>query len=386
MEKVLIIHNRYEHRGGEDTVMEAELELLRQRGHEVELFEKTYAELQAQPRWKVALNAIWNPATAQALRQQLGRFQPDVVHFHNAFPLVSYGAYQVVGKAGYPIIQTMHNFRWMCAQAQLFRDQKVCEDCIGHFPWRGVLHGCYRGSRVQTAASLVPLAVHRALGTFPQHITLFIALNEFCRAKFIEGGLPAAKFRVKPNFISAQPLPNMGPRQGGLFVGRLSKEKGLDVLAAAAATFAEPPVTVIGGGDLEVMARTTFGAKFRGFQDLGTILTEMAQAAYLVIPSTWYENFPRTIVESFAMGLPVIASRLGAMAEIVEDGVTGLHFQPGNAVDLAAKIQWAQAHPAEMATMGRNAYDQYLTRYSADTNYAQLTAIYREAIQLKRAA
>ncbi len=382
MERILIVHNSYQHPGGEDSVVEAERRMLTSRGHEVRVFLKTYTDLQNTPRWRVPLQSVWSRKTAAELRRNINEFRPDVVHFHNTFPLVSAGAYWTVCNAGIPVVQTLHNFRWLCSGAILYRNGRVCEDCIGKFPWRGALHGCYRNSRIQTIASLMSLGVHRMLGTLKSRVTLFIALNQFCRDKFIEGGLPSGKFRIKPNFLDGEPTVAQVPGTGGLFVGRLSKEKGIDVLAVAAAGLPPDSLKVIGGGDLEPLVREKFGDAFLGYLSLEEILSQMRKASFLVIPSTCHENFPRTIVEAFASGIPVIASRIGAMAEIVEDQVTGLLFEPGNAVDLATKLRWALDHPLEMAVMGKNARMKYQEKYTADINYNMLLEIYREAVFL----
>ncbi|MDZ4212840.1 MAG: glycosyltransferase, partial [Methylotenera sp.] len=299
--------------------------------------------------------------------------------------LVSPAIYWVAAKAGIPIVQTLHNFRFLCLSALFMRDGQVCEDCFGHLPWRGVVHKCYRNS---TAASIVlagMITLHRGLGSYRNKVTRYIALNDFCRNKFIAGGLPKDKFSVKPNFIDNLNTPDWEARQGGLFVGRLSKEKGLDVLAEAVKLLPINPVKIIGGGELESFAQFSFGTDYLGFQSLDTILAKMRQSSYLVLPSIWYENFPRTIVEAFACGLPVIASRIGALAEIIEDGRTGLLFESGNAQDLAEKLNWAEAHPDEMVKMGKSARAEYESRYTPERNYAMLFEIYKEAITANRA-
>jgi glycosyltransferase involved in cell wall biosynthesis len=227
------------------------------------------------------------------------------------------------------------------------------------------------------------ITLHRGLGTYRNKVTRYIALNDFCRAKFISGGLPAEKFRVKPNFIDSLETPEWTARQGGLFVGRLSREKGLDVLAAAVKLLPGNPVKVIGAGDLDVYVKSTFGSDYLGFQHLDAILAKMQHSSYLVVPSLWYENFPRTIVEAFACGLPVIASRIGALAEIIEDGRTGLLFETGNASDLAIKLAWAEAHPNEMVKMGQTARAVYESKYTPERNYAMLMEIYEDAIAAK---
>jgi glycosyltransferase involved in cell wall biosynthesis len=276
------------------------------------------------------------------------------------------------------VVQTLHNFRLMCPQGMLLREGKVCEDCVGHLPMPAIWHACYQGQRPQTMVTAGMLMLHRALGTWQHKVQRFIALNDFCRNKFIQGGLPADRIVVKPNFVDL-PSPNPGSRTGLLFVGRLSPEKGVATLAAAARSLAANSLRVAGSGpDANLLVGLPAIAALGNLQ-VDQVMAEMVSASALVIPSLWYENFPRTLVEAMACGLPVLASRLGALAELVEDGVTGLLVEPGNAADWAAKMQWALDHPERMAAMGRNARAVYEHRYSAAVNYGQLMAIYRDA-------
>ncbi|MDP1523625.1 glycosyltransferase [Methylotenera sp.] len=383
--RILIAHNAYQHRGGEDSVVDAEIALLRSYGHEVEPYFRHNNDVASSSMLAVAGQTLWSTQTTKDVEVRIAEFRPDVIHVHNTFPLVSPAIYWVAAKAGIPIVQTLHNFRFLCLSALFMRDGQVCEDCFGHLPWRGVVHKCYRNS---TAASIVlagMITLHRGLGSYRNKVTRYIALNDFCRNKFIAGGLPKDKFSVKPNFIDNLNTPDWEARQGGLFVGRLSKEKGLDVLAEAVKLLPINPVKIIGGGELESFAQFSFGTDYLGFQSLDTILAKMRQSSYLVLPSIWYENFPRTIVEAFACGLPVIASRIGALAEIIEDGRTGLLFESGNAQDLAEKLNWAEAHPDEMVKMGKSARAEYESRYTPERNYAMLFEIYKEAITANRA-
>jgi glycosyltransferase involved in cell wall biosynthesis len=278
-----------------------------------------------------------------------------------------------------PVVQTLHNFRLMCLNALFLREGKVCEDCMGQLPWRGVARACYRGSHTASAALAGMLTLHRGLGTYRNKVARYIALNEFCRGKFIEGGLPAERVVVKPNFVDFE-APELSPRAGLLFVGRLSVEKGVTTLAAAMALAPTVQLRVAGDGPEAGLLDGVAGVTRLGSLPGEAVRTEMSRAAALVVPSIWYENFPRTIVEAFACGLSVIASRIGALADIVTDGETGLLFEPGNPHDLADKLAWAQAHPEQMAAMGRNARAQYEAEFSADVNYRRLMEIYDGAL------
>lgn len=377
--RVLIVHNAYRNRGGEDSVADAERALLANRGHEVALYCRHNDDVDESSRLGLLLDTLWSRRTVREAGAAIGGFRPDVIHVHNTFPLISPALYWTATRLGVPVVQTLHNFRLICPQAMLLRRGRVCEACLGRLPWRGVARRCYRGSTAQSAALAGMVALHRAMGTYRKKVARYIALNEFCRGKFVAGGLPADRIAVKPNFVDL-PRETEGARAGGIFVGRLSPEKGIDVLLGALSQGAGPAMRVVGTGPEAGKLAGHPAVAALGWLSQAETLAEMRRAAYLVMPSMWYENFPRTLVEAFACGLPVIGSRLGAMAELIEDGRTGLLFRPGSAEDLAAKRAWADSHPREMRRMGEAARREYEAKYTADMNYKMLVDIYEEAI------
>jgi len=234
------------------------------------------------------------------------------------------------------------------------------------------------------------LAIHRALGTWTRTVSRFITPTEFARAKFIEGGLPAERIAVKPNFLSQDPGMGAGEGNCALFVGRLSQEKGLDTLLAAWRQLrVRVPLKIVGDGPQASMvqqaAATLPDVEWLGARNHEEVLRLMADAAFQVIPSSSYETFGMVAMEAFAVGLPVFASRLGALAELVSDGETGKLFTAGSSEALAATVEWATAHPGELRTMRRNARMAFEGRYTAEANYAQLMRIYAAARNENRA-
>jgi glycosyltransferase involved in cell wall biosynthesis len=375
--RVLIAHNQYQLAGGEDSVVSAESDLLRNNGVDVHVYLRNNKEINGASRVKTAIDTVWSSNTVSEIIKLAEQFQPDVIHTHNTFPLMSPSIYYAAAKLKIPVVQTLHNFRLFCAQAMLIRERKVCEDCIGHLPWRAVVHRCYRDSAAQSAAVVGMLGIHRALGTYTNKITRYIALNHFCRAKFIEGGLPAERIAIKPNFVDIEAPLAHADRRGALFVGRISEEKGIKILGEAAA------------GPEESVLHGNRSVQLMGWQAPEATYELMKSSSYLVMPSLWYENFPRTLVEAFACGLPVIASRLGAMAELIKHGETGLLFEPGDAEDLADKMLWADMHVSEMRLMGIRARQEYEDKYTPSKNFSELMTIYQQAIdenRLKKAA
>lgn len=385
--RVAIFHNRYLQRGGEDTASDAEAALLAKAGHEVHRFTVENRDaIQASPLApvRVALAAHWNPETPRAVDAFLDAHPVDVAHVHNFFPVLSPSLHWALARRGMPVVQTLHNYRLLCVQGMFLRKDRVCEDCLGHVPWRGVVRRCYHDSAAQSAALAGVVTLHRALGTFRDRVTRYIALNEFCRRKFIEGGLPAARVVVKPNFVDVPPPP-AAPRRGALFVGRLSAEKGIGTLLGALGRAQGVPLEVIGSGPEADRVAAHPQVRALGWLAQAQVLERMRAAAFLVLPSLWYECFPRTLVEAFACGLPVIASRIGALEELVEHGRTGLLFRPGSEKGLARSLDYARAHPEQMSEMGAQARAVYEARFSPQKNYEALMGIYAEAIGAPRA-
>jgi len=381
--RVLIAHNAYQQRGGEDVVAEAEGELLRAHGHEVLLYTRHNDELAQMGRLQAAAGTLWSRRSAREVRALIAEQRPDVVHVHNSFPLISPSLHAAAHDAGVPVVQTLHNFRLLCPQAMLLREGRVCEDCVGRAPLPGVRHGCYRGSHAQSGVLAGMLLLHRALGTWQTKVARYIALNSFCRDKFIEGGLPAARIAIKPNFVDL-PLPPPQPRRGLLYVGRLAPEKGIATLAQAALQLPPGSLRVAGTGPelerLQGLPAVTLLGALNGAQ----VADEMARAAALVMPSLWYENFPRTLVEAYACGLPVLASRLGALATLVEHERTGLLVAPGDAGAWAQAMRRVLDDGTQLAAMGHAARALYEREYTAEANHRTLLAIYEEAIDERR--
>jgi glycosyltransferase involved in cell wall biosynthesis len=384
--KVLRVHNHYREDGGESAAERAERELLARAGHEVVVYERHNDETLDERLFRKATLAprtVWAWDTVRELRALLDRERPDVAHFTNTFPLISPAAYEACRAAGVPVVQSLHNYRLLCPAATFLRRGRVCEECVDHSLWRSVFHGCYRESRAATAVTAAMLALHRRWGTFAQRVEAYIALTEFARRKFADGGLPAERIFVKPNFTHPDPGPRTQPGEYALFAGRLSPEKGLDTLLRAWEELGDRvPLRIAGDGPMRgaleaQVARVGLASvRFLGRLPRKKLIEALRRASFLVVPSHWYEGLPLVIVEAFACGVPVIASDLGAMPEIVEPGRTGLHFEPRNPGDLAARIWWAWRHRKHVDEMGRAARAEYERYYSPERNLEMLLSIY----------
>lgn len=360
--------------------------LLETRGHEVRLH--TISNETVRDRWakvRTAWRAVYSTAARRQVAAEIERFRPDVVHVHNFFPLLTPSVYDACRAAAVPVVQTLHNYRLMCVNTQFLREGRVCELCLGKaVPWRGVLHACWR-SRWASGAVAAMLAAHRVLRTWTDKVDRYIALTDFARGKFIEGGLPAQKIVVKPNFV--HPDPGVGGSRGGyaLFVGRLVPEKGVTTLLAAHERLAgRIPLKVLGQGPLVDQVCTTAcrtpGLDLVGQQRPEQVLAAMKEARVLIVPSIFYESFPMVIAEAYAVGLPVVASRLGSMSSLVVDGRTGLQFRRGDPDDLATKLVWLWSHPHQCDAMRRGARREFEEKYSGARNHEMLMDIYAQAM------
>ncbi len=387
--KVLLAHNFYQQPGGEDQVFAQERRLLEDYGHQVVTYTRSNHELAASPveRLLAPKRMIWAEDTRREIQRLLSTHKPDIVHVHNTFVKISPSIFAACRQAGVPVVQTLHNFRLLCPAATFFRNGEACEECREYGLWRSIQHGCYRQSTLATAAVAAMLAVHRKARTWVNGVSGYIALTEFARRKFTEGGLPVEKIRVKPNFVSADPGVKEKEGDGAIFVGRLSPEKGVKTLLQAWERISAPiPLRIVGDGplrrDLELAKsrRNLSQVEFAGQLSHPEVLEAIKSARFLILPSECYENFPMTIVEAFSCGTPVLCSRLGSMEEIVADRRTGLHFAPGSPEKLAAKVKWAWEHPMQLRDMGRAARLEYEQKYTADINYQTLMQIYRNAI------
>lgn len=383
--RVLLVHNHYQQRGGEDQVFESEAALLEQGGHEVLRYELHNDAISGLGSLDLAQRAVWSRPAYRAIRKICRDRRPDIAHFHNTLPLVSPAGYYAAKAEGAAVVQTLHNYRIGCAAGTFFRVGRPCERCLdSRSGWPGIAHGCYRGSSTASAAVVAMTSLHRMLGTWISRVDRYIALTAFARTRFIRAGLPDHKIVIKPNFVAPDPGP--GPHSGryALFVGRLAPEKGIATLLRAWSLLQGTyPLRIVGSGPLEhLRSASPTGVTWAGQQARQEIFRAMQEASFLVFPSEWYETFGLTIIEAFATGLPVIAADLGAAAEIVEHGRTGLLYPPGDSAELASQVRWAVANPLELRRMGTAARDCYIERYSRERNYDLLLDIYRSAAGL----
>ncbi|WP_448208385.1 glycosyltransferase [Azospirillum sp. sgz302134] len=381
--RILMLHNHYQQPGGEDESFAAEADVMERNGHEVVRYTLHNDAIAAMNPVEVGLRTVWNPASHAEIARLIALHRPDVMHAQNLFPLISPAAYHAARRAGVPVVQSVRNYRLFCLGATFFRDGAPCERCLGHaLPLAGLRGRCYRGSAAASAGVAAMLVTHRLLGTWRRCVDVFVTLSDFSRRTCIASGLPAERVVTKPNFLKRDPGVGRGDGGYALFVGRLSPEKGIGTMLEAWRRHALPlPLRVVGDGpEAERVAAAGGAVEWLGRRNQAETLELMRGAALLVFPSEWYETFGRVAVEAFAAGTPVVAARIGAVAELVEHGRTGLHFAPGDPDDLAAQVRRLAGDPALLAVMRRHARREYEAKYTAERNYALLSAVYRRAM------
>lgn len=382
--RVLQVHTRYRQPGGEDRIVEAERTLLEGAGIEVTQLTFDNADLRdlrsLAGDFQLAVSAIWSRAAERRVHEAIAAHDPQVMHVHNTFVAASPSVYGPPSASGVKVVQTLHNYRFACPKATVFRDGHPCTDCVGRsIPWPAIVHACVRGSRPQSAVVSATLAFHRYLGTFARRIDAYIALSSFQRQLMVEGGIPADRLRVIPNFLEPDPGTDHAPRKGFLYVGRLSEEKGIRPLLRAAAK--EPGILRI-AGDGPLAPEVVEAARAGDLQYLGpigrsSVIDELRRAVALVVPSVWFEAFPVVVLEAYATGTPVLASRIGSLAEIVEEGVTGVFAQADDSDELSQRLRWAGHHVEELRRMGATARERYESRYRGPAHLAALLDAYR---------
>jgi len=390
--KILLLHNFYrsDSPSGENQVFDMERSLLQNGGHSVHSFTRHSDELAAQGalgKIKGAVSVPWNPFSARALQKTIREFQPDVIHAHNTFPLLSPAVFPAA--RGTARVLTLHNYRLFCAAAIPMREGQICTECLDQHSMQPALrHNCYRGSKAATVPLAANIALHRFRGTWQNDMEAFIALSEFQREKFVTAGLPADRVLVKPNFYAGSPeVVPWGERADRVvFVGRLSAEKGVHTLLRAWSLWGDqaPPLRIVGDGelqaDLEDQARG-LPVGFTGRLSPEEAQKEIGQAKLLVLPSEGYETFGLTVIEGFARGTPAAVSNIGPLPGLVRDPESGCTFESANPESLLHAVRNAWEDPEQLQRWSRGARAAFEARYTEDANYEMLMAIYEQAIE-----
>jgi glycosyltransferase involved in cell wall biosynthesis len=400
--RILMLHNYYQYPGGEDVSMAIELKALHQAQHIVNVLTWNNSEIERLTWTRKAtlpLQAIWNNQAKIKVKEALEALSADLLHVQNFFPLASPAVHIAAKEFAIPTIQHLRNFRLGCLNAYLYRENQVCEICVGHNPWRGILYRCYRNSLAPSLGVWGMITTHRFRKTWFKDVDAFIVPSFFAASKLIEIGMPEDSLYVKPNCfedpfkssidaLQTTPQTELG-KKSFTYIGRLSDEKGVLNLLVAWEALRDLPVilNIVGDGPQRASLQLYTKEKglknivFRGHCSSNELVFFLQESLGILVPSKWYETFGRVVVEAFACGRPAIVSDLGALAELVEEGKTGFKVPSSEPQAWADCIRWCVDHPIRLQEMGRNARQCYLDNYTPAINCQQLTAIYRRVLK-----
>ena len=384
--KIVQVHNRYRYEGGEIDVFLSTFDLLKRNGINVDLLEKKSEGLDS--TWFHKLNAfisgIYSFSAAREMNQMISQNRPDLVHIHNLYPLLSPSVLVSCRRAGIPVVMTCHNYRLICPVATLFSDGKICERCVDGKEYWCVLKNC-RGNFSESVAYAIRSIFARSLGLFKKNVTIYIAVSEYVKNRLVSSGLNKDLITVIPNMVNI-PKSNGEPANGKYvaYIGRISEEKGIKTLLAAASRRSNMQFLLAGNGPLLPAYKRCApkNANFVGGLNKQQLSSFYREARFIVVPSEWYETFGLVVVEAMSHGLPVIASRIGGLPELVEDGVTGLLFEPGNSEELSSKMKHLWDNPDLCKKMGQAGREKAIREYNKNIYYKRLIAAYKKAVDI----
>ncbi|MGA2463609.1 MAG: glycosyltransferase family 4 protein [Thermodesulfobacteriota bacterium] len=390
--RILFVHNHYGDgvRGGEEWLVRRQSMLLRSNGHEVQEYYRKNSEFIRKPLWQRLTqfrNLIWSKTSYYDVQKQIEEFKPDIMHVHNFWMILSPSIFRAAHDKGVATVLSLNNYRLAgCVSGLMLRNGKPCKLCAGRNPWRSILYGCYGGRRTRSLVKYMMYDRSKREGVWESEVDAFVASTEFGRRAFIAGGLPAGKVYMMPEFAQ-DPLEGGGisPGRGAIVVGRLSPEKGLHTLLKAWQAI-DYPLTVVGEGPLraELERKAPAQVKFTGFLEDRELGELRLRSAFTVFPSECYEGFGSVMVESLASGRAVIACNLGGRAEVIQHGENGLLYNPGDANDLRCKVIEMLKDPQKIQTMGFNARQTYVNKYTVEQGYKSLIDIYKKVVSSKR--
>lgn len=382
--KIFFVHDFYRNFGGEDAVALAEKQMLESHGQELVIYDRYNIEVDKYSVWErmaFPVQTIYSSRTRREVVDLTSNCRPDLAYIHNVFPLISPSVYHTLFAMNVPSLQVMHDFRFFCPNGWFYTQGGICERCKYGNYLNAVLYRCYRDSYWLSALYASSVGLNRMTGLFDK-IDGYICLTEFSRQKLLEVGFPEKKLFVKPNFIDSS-LSAAAPGTGDyvLYLGRLSPEKGLWTLVRAFEKLKTINLKIVGTGPLEhrlqayLRERKIRNIELLGFKQGAEKWQILRDSLFVVVPSQWYETFCMVALEAYVAGKPVVASNLGSLPHVIEDGKTGILFHPGDTEDLAEKVTYFALHPSDVSRMGVQARELAQTKFSPGENYRILMDI-----------
>jgi len=377
--RILVLHSRYRSgpASGENRVVEDEVRLLRQGGHAVAVWSPSVDPGSAAQLIRTAKDTVWSSSAVAEVKRLLDTHHPEIVHVHNLFPALSPAVLRVAASRSV-VVMTLHNYRLMCLPGTFLRDGRVCEACLGRVPLPGVRFGCYQGSIPASTVLAASISLHKAIGSFGE-VTRFFAVSEFLREKHVAAGIDPRRIVVKPNFSEAAPR-REGSGDYFLYIGRITPEKGVATLVQLWDEIEHPLMVVGDGPQREELAKVApRNVEFRPTVPGDEVPALIQRSRALMVPSIWYEGAPRSIIEAYASGVPVIASRIGALPEVVQERVSGFLVDPYDLPGWRAALKEI-ASDEVTRRLGEGAYGIWKRLYSPDVARRELERRYAEAL------
>jgi glycosyltransferase involved in cell wall biosynthesis len=410
--RILMANKYYHPAGGPEEVLLRSSEHLRSLGHTVIPFSMRYPKNLSTPYeryfvsqvdynhhsrlpWNLAkttVRIIFNLEAKRKMDQLVEEAQPDIAHIHNIYHQLSPSILLSLKKHRIPTVMSIHDFKLLCPNYTMMREEAPCEECQGRHFYKAVRYKCVKGSYAKSFVSALEAYFHALTRTYTRCIHRFIALSRFTQEKLIQSGLPREKIIYLPNCVEVSPhqFRAAGERYI-LFSGQLSDKNGILTLIKTMRDLPDIKLKVAGTGEQEEQVRNHVrengmeNVELLGFLAKDKLQEVMAKCDFLVFPNNCYHNCPMSILEAFAQAKPVVASFLGSVPELVEDGVTGLLFEPRNPRDMATKIRYLHQSPQIIERLGRNALRQVEEKHSPKSYYPKLLRLYEESIQMRKA-
>lgn len=388
--KILIVHNKYAQYGGEDKIVEQQYSILKKNGIDTKVYykdNKVITKLSKVAKLKLIKDAYCSKKTRNELDELFKNFKPDIVHVHNIYPIISPSIYEFFKERNIPIVQTLHNYRFICPNGLMFANGNICEKCLEKHNFYECLHNkCYHNSYIQSFwySSIIDKAYKKGIFNDIQ----FVSLNRFIKEKMIQKGYNENKIDIIPNCaikMGKAPL-EFDKKDYYLYIGRLSPEKGINTLIKAFKDIKTKKLKIVGDGILRdriqeyINKNKINNIELLGFKSGEEKCKLLSEAKALIVPSEWYENFPTVVLEAFSLGTLVIGSSVGGLQYMIEDGYNGMKFLCSNAEDLQRKVLYIDNKKDNIMKFSENAYKTYKEKYTEEVYYENHMKVYEKLI------
>ena len=382
--KILIVHNFYQVGGGEHTVYENERKLLMQNGHEVVSYTRSNFEINSlKEKIMLPINTIFNIKTYRDIKKVIKENEIDIVHCHNTFPLISPSVYYAAKSIGVPVIQTIHNFRFVCPAGILYRNNEICEECCNKNLYQSIKNNCYRNSKLGSLIVALMLTIHRLLGTYKNKVDKYIVLTQFNKNK-LSSVIDKEKMVIKPNFTFIEDNKNYVNKEKDyfVFVGRFTEEKGIRFLLDSWKRIDNEKLIIIGDGPLknevEAVSKEHENIEYLGFLDKNMVRDKMSKAKALVFTGECYEGaFPLVLIEAMSAGTAILVPNIGNVNDEVRNSNFGFIYNFRDQDDFIRNVQKLSDYEC-YNQIGKNAKQHFNSKYTSDNNYKLLVDIYKE--------